>query len=125
MAVINGVLIYRFILRNPLSPTLPPINVINSDAENDTPDDIKRRAPTNSNDSDECTPLSADLDVGSFDGEGMSPLIIWKYWRKKGMILGRCVEMWDTFTEIINEGVSRNTKVDEDYVHTDFENHEP
>jgi hypothetical protein len=50
----------------------------------------------------------------------MSPLITWKYWSKKGLILGRCVEMWDTFTQIIAQGVSRDPEIDEDFMHTDL-----
>ncbi|KAH9013217.1 hypothetical protein EDB84DRAFT_1568756 [Lactarius hengduanensis] len=45
-----------------------------------------------------------------------------KFWKKKGMILGRCVEMWDRFYVMIDEAVSRNPAVDEDNVHTDSSN---
>lgn len=41
-----------------------------------------------------------------------------KYWRSKGKILGRCVEMWDTFNGILDQGVSRNPDNDEDFMHT-------
>ena len=34
------------------------------------------------------------------------------------MILGRCVEMWDIFGQIINEGVSRDPDLDEYEIHT-------
>ncbi|KAH9028596.1 hypothetical protein EDB85DRAFT_1867775 [Lactarius pseudohatsudake] len=52
----------------------------------------------------------------------MSPLVDQLYWKKKGLILGRCVEMWDTFYQIIDEGASRDPDVDEDSTRTDFEN---
>ncbi|KAH9037935.1 hypothetical protein EDB84DRAFT_1437305 [Lactarius hengduanensis] len=52
----------------------------------------------------------------------MSALVDPEYWKKKGLILGRCVEMWDTFSEIIDEGVSRDPGVDESFMRTDFEN---
>lgn len=51
------------------------------------------------------------------DGTGVS-LIHKKYWRSKGKILGRCVEMWDTFNGILDQGVSRNPDNDEDFMHT-------
>ena len=41
-----------------------------------------------------------------------------KYWQSKGKILGRCVEMWDTFNRILDQGVSRNPDIDEDFMHT-------
>jgi hypothetical protein len=41
------------------------------------------------------------------------------YWKKKGKIIGRCVEMWDAFDQILDEGVDRNPDVDEDFMHTD------
>jgi len=47
-----------------------------------------------------------------------SRLINEQYWRKKGMILGRCVEMWDRFNQIIDEGVSRDPDLDEVGIHT-------
>lgn len=34
------------------------------------------------------------------------------------MILGRCVEMWDRFNQIIDEGVSRDPDLDEVGIHT-------
>ena len=34
------------------------------------------------------------------------------------MILGRCVEMWDRFNQIINGGVSRDPDLDESEIHT-------
>ncbi|KAH8984084.1 hypothetical protein EDB86DRAFT_2810987 [Lactarius hatsudake] len=52
----------------------------------------------------------------------MSPLVDRLYWKKKGLILGRCVEMWDTFYQIIDEGASRDPDVNEDSMRTDFEN---
>jgi hypothetical protein len=39
----------------------------------------------------------------------------------KGKILGRCVEMWDTFNGILDQGVSRNPDIDEDFMHTDLQ----
>jgi hypothetical protein len=51
------------------------------------------------------------------DGTG-APLIHKKYWHSKGKILGRCVEMWDTFNGILDQGVSRNPDNDEDFMHT-------
>ncbi|KAN0139553.1 hypothetical protein V8E53_002669 [Lactarius tabidus] len=56
------------------------------------------------------------------DNDGATPLVDEDYWRKKGMILGRCVEMWDTFSQILDEGVDRNPEVDENFMHTAFEN---
>ncbi|KAH9035081.1 hypothetical protein EDB84DRAFT_1561276 [Lactarius hengduanensis] len=50
----------------------------------------------------------------------MSALVDPEYWKKKGLILGRCVEMWDTFSEIIDEGVSRDPGVDESFMRTDL-----
>jgi hypothetical protein len=47
-------------------------------------------------------------------------LIQRKYWRSKGKILGRCVEMWDTFNGILDQGVSRNPDIDEDFMHTEL-----
>lgn len=47
-----------------------------------------------------------------------SRLINEQYWRKKGMILGRCVEMWDRFNQIIDEGVSRDPDLDKVRIHT-------
>jgi len=47
-----------------------------------------------------------------------SRLINEQYWRKKGMILGRCVEMWDRFNQIIDEGVSRDPDLDKVGIHT-------
>lgn len=41
-----------------------------------------------------------------------------RYWQSKGKILGRCVEMWDTFNGILDQGVSRNPDIDEDFMHT-------
>jgi len=45
-----------------------------------------------------------------------------KYWQGKGKIIGRCVEMWDTFDQILDEGVARNPDIDENFSHTDLEN---
>lgn len=45
-------------------------------------------------------------------------LINEQYWRKKGMILGRCVEMWDRYNQIIDEDVSRDPDLDEAEIHT-------
>ena len=45
-------------------------------------------------------------------------LINEQYWRKKGMILGRCVEMWDRFNQIIDRGVSRDPDLDKSEIHT-------
>jgi hypothetical protein len=39
----------------------------------------------------------------------------------KGKILGHCVEMWDTFNGILDQGVSRNPDIDEDFMHTDLQ----
>jgi hypothetical protein len=39
----------------------------------------------------------------------------------KGKILRRCVEMWDTFNGILDQGVSRNPDIDEDFMHTDLQ----
>lgn len=36
------------------------------------------------------------------------------------MILGRCVEMWDRFSQIIEEGVSCDPDLDEDGIHTEL-----
>ena len=36
------------------------------------------------------------------------------------MILGCCVEMWDRFNQILDEGVSRDPDVDEDDIHTEL-----
>ncbi|KAI9434049.1 hypothetical protein H4582DRAFT_1783898, partial [Lactarius indigo] len=43
-------------------------------------------------------------------------------WKKKGMILGRCVEMWDRFNVMIDEAVSRDPTTDEDDIHTEHSN---
>ena len=43
-----------------------------------------------------------------------------KYWWTKGKILGQSVEMWDTFNSILDQGVSCNPNVDEDFMHTDL-----
>ncbi|KAH9025761.1 hypothetical protein EDB84DRAFT_1563954 [Lactarius hengduanensis] len=56
------------------------------------------------------------------DPDDVLDLIDDKFWKKKGMILGRCVEMWDRFYVMIDEAVSRNPAVDEDNVHTDSSN---
>ncbi|KAN0139214.1 hypothetical protein V8E53_002715, partial [Lactarius tabidus] len=56
------------------------------------------------------------------DNDGTTPLVDEDYWRKKGMILRQCVEMWDTFSQILDEGVDRNPEVDENFMHTAFEN---
>ena len=56
-------------------------------------------------------------DSSEGDGTGAS-LIHRKYWCSKGKILGRCVEMWDTFNGILDQGVSRNPDNDEDFMHT-------
>ncbi|KAH9009485.1 hypothetical protein EDB84DRAFT_1571192 [Lactarius hengduanensis] len=53
------------------------------------------------------------------DPDDALDLIDDKFWKKKGMILGHCVEMWDRFYVMIDEAVSRNPAVDEDDVHTD------
>jgi hypothetical protein len=39
----------------------------------------------------------------------------------KGKILGRCVEMWDTFNGILDQGVSRNPDIDKDFMHMDLQ----
>ena len=36
------------------------------------------------------------------------------------MILGRCVEMWDWFSQIIEEGVLHDPDLDEDNIHTEL-----
>lgn len=54
------------------------------------------------------------------DDDVTSPLIDETYWRKKGMILGHCVEMWDTFSQILDEGVDRNPEVNENFMHTEL-----
>ncbi|KAN0130582.1 hypothetical protein V8E53_011668 [Lactarius tabidus] len=46
------------------------------------------------------------------DNDGTTPLIDEDYWRKKGMILG----------QILDEGVDCNPEVDENFMHTTFEN---
>ncbi|KAH9030355.1 hypothetical protein EDB85DRAFT_1891652 [Lactarius pseudohatsudake] len=56
------------------------------------------------------------------DPDDALDLIDDKFWKKKGMILGRCVEMWDRFYMMIDEAVSRNPAVDEDDMHTDSSN---
>jgi hypothetical protein len=43
-----------------------------------------------------------------------------KYWESKGKILGWCVEMWDTFNSILDQGVSWNPDIDEDFMHTEL-----
>lgn len=62
----------------------------------------------------------SDLDVGCDEDDVVSPFSTRKYWRKKGLIIGRCVEMWDTFTQIITQGVSRDPDTDEDFMHTNL-----
>ena len=42
------------------------------------------------------------------------------YWQAKGKILGRCVEMWDTFNGIVDQGVSCDPDMDEDFMHTEL-----
>ena len=60
-------------------------------------------------------------EYGSEDDEDKTtPLIDESYWRKKGMILGRCVEMWDTFNQILDEGVGSNPEADENFLHTEL-----
>src|SRR6266702_6582601 len=62
----------------------------------------------------------SNADIESNTDDPTSPLINKQYWKKKGLILGRLVEMWDTFCQIIDEGVSRDPGVDEDFMHTDL-----
>ena len=57
-------------------------------------------------------------DSDSEEDDTGAPHIHRKYWRSKGKILGRCVEMWDTFNGILDQGVSRNPDIDEDFMHT-------
>ena len=57
---------------------------------------------------------------GGNNSEDGGHIIQRKYWRTKGKILGRCVEMWDTFNGILDQGVSRNPDIDEDFMHTDL-----
>ncbi|KAI9451182.1 hypothetical protein BJY52DRAFT_1191187 [Lactarius psammicola] len=97
-------------------------------------------SPTPAGSGDEDTPTARkrqkQCDLGDDDGDDSDksslsepdeaedgpPLIHRKYWRTKGKILGRCVEMWDTFNGILDQGVSRNPINNEDYMHTALEN---
>jgi hypothetical protein len=36
------------------------------------------------------------------------------------MILSHCVEMWDRFSQIIDEGVSHDPDLNEDDIHTEL-----
>ncbi|KAH9036291.1 hypothetical protein EDB84DRAFT_1437712 [Lactarius hengduanensis] len=65
-------------------------------------------------------PDEKDSSTESESDDPMSPLVDRQYWKKKGLILGRCVEMWDTFYQIIDEGASRDPDVDEDSTRTDL-----
>ena len=57
---------------------------------------------------------------GESDEDKGRPIVIHRrYWRSKGKILGRCVEMWDTFNGILDQGASRNPEIDEDFMHTE------
>jgi hypothetical protein len=62
----------------------------------------------------------SDPDLEGSGDNGPLPFIDKKYWRSKGKILGRCVEMWDTFNGILDQGVSRNPDDDKDFMHTDL-----
>ena len=65
-------------------------------------------------------PESVFSSSSSGDDEGDPMVISGKYWQAKGKILGRCVEMWDTFNGIVDQGVSRDPDLDEDFMHTEL-----
>ncbi|KAH9019362.1 hypothetical protein EDB85DRAFT_2197736 [Lactarius pseudohatsudake] len=56
------------------------------------------------------------------DGSDDSSVVDYAWWKSKGSILGRCGEMWDNIYQILNQGVSRDPNVDEDYLHTELQN---
>ncbi|KAI9443878.1 hypothetical protein H4582DRAFT_2071397 [Lactarius indigo] len=68
------------------------------------------------------SPLVSGASDGSSSGDDLLPLVDERYWTKKGLILGRCVEMWDTFDQILDEGVARHPDIDGDPTHTGFAN---
>ncbi|KAH9052208.1 hypothetical protein EDB87DRAFT_1692848 [Lactarius vividus] len=64
----------------------------------------------------------SESEADDSDSPNSPPIINQKYWQSKGKILGQCVEMWDTFYGILDQGVSRNPDIDEDFMHTDLDN---
>ncbi|TFY53732.1 hypothetical protein EVG20_g9987 [Dentipellis fragilis] len=64
--------------------------------------------------------------VSGFPGENIThndvALFDEKYWEAKGKILGRCVEMWDSFNLILDEGISRDPENDISELRTTMQN---
>ncbi|KAH8981631.1 hypothetical protein EDB92DRAFT_1952984 [Lactarius akahatsu] len=95
---------------SPLVMTYPPPTPSSGGDDDASPRKRQRREPE---DSDDESPVDHYEDALA--------LIDDNYWKKKGMILGRCVEMWDRFNVMIEEGVSRNPTVDEDDMNTNLQ----
>ncbi|KAH9061822.1 hypothetical protein EDB83DRAFT_2675478 [Lactarius deliciosus] len=97
--------------KRPTFQTSPPPTPSSDGNDDASPRKRQRQEP---GDSDDESPVDHFEDALA--------LIDDKYWKKKGMILGRCVEMWDRFNTMIDEGVSRNPTADEDDMNTDLSN---